>query len=290
MPRPANGDQKSMNTSWFSILRIAVVAASVSSAEAAYVFTGSTFTVTEDFNGLSSANVTGFLPSTAGVQVAVTGTGFDAVKLLGTGTTATALTADTGAGNSGGVYSYGAASNSERALGTLASGTTIPGIGFELQNGSGLTITELSISFTQENWRSSTTTQNVLTAGYGTTDTGLVPSSYLSASTGVTAASSLNLTGPTPVPSPNGALNGNNAGNQTSRSFTITGLLVNPGESFFLRWQDVNEGGNDAGLAIDGLSIDITAVGAPVPEPSTYAGFAGALLLGFGVWRRSRRS
>ena len=27
-----------------------------------------------------------------------------------------------------------------------------------------------------------------------------------------------------------------------------------------------------------------------VPEPSTYAGFAGALLLGFGVWRRSRRS
>lgn len=36
--------------------------------------------------------------------------------------------------------------------------------------------------------------------------------------------------------------------------------------------------------------FELTYTVTPVPEPSTYAGFAGALLLGFGVWRRSRRS
>ena len=41
---------------------------------------------------------------------------------------------------------------------------------------------------------------------------------------------------------------------------------------------------------VDNLEIFGSFDASPVPEPSTYAGFAGALLLGFGVWRRSRQS
>jgi hypothetical protein len=41
---------------------------------------------------------------------------------------------------------------------------------------------------------------------------------------------------------------------------------------------------------VDNLQLFGSFDATPVPEPSTYAGFAGALLLGFGVWRRSRRS
>lgn len=42
--------------------------------------------------------------------------------------------------------------------------------------------------------------------------------------------------------------------------------------------------------ALSAIDSAITLVPTPVPEPTTYAGFAGALLLGFGVWRRTRRA
>jgi hypothetical protein len=76
----------------------------------------------------------------------------------------------------------------------------------------------------------------------------------------------------------------------TSKTTTLTGLNVAADSYYFLRWtgDDVGGTGSRDLFAIDDIAI--TAIGAPVPEPSTYAGFAGALLLGFGVWRRSRRS
>ena len=45
-----------------------------------------------------------------------------------------------------------------------------------------------------------------------------------------------------------------------------------------------------ANWRIDDLAITVEVSAVPVPEPSTYAGFAGALLLGFGAWRRTRRA
>jgi hypothetical protein len=41
---------------------------------------------------------------------------------------------------------------------------------------------------------------------------------------------------------------------------------------------------------VDNLQIYGSFDASPVPEPSTYAGFAGAMLFGFGVWRRTRRA
>lgn len=265
------------------LLSFACLAVTAGTSSAAYIFTGANFSISEDFNGMGTGNVVNFLSATPGVQSAVPGTGFVAAKLSGTGTTATSLAADAGTGTAGTVYNYGTTAAADRALGLLASAGVIASVGFELQNavGSGQVITSLTISFTQENWRSSTSVQNVHTAGYGTSDTGVVASSFISTATGISPAAGLNLTGPAPVTT-NGALDGNLLANQASRTVTITGLTIDPGESFFIRWQDVNDAGSDAGLALDSLSITITSV----PEPSTMLMLAAA---GVAVLQRRRR-
>jgi hypothetical protein len=77
--------------------------------------------------------------------------------------------------------------------------------------------------------------------------------------------------------------------NQVSRSATIntfkgSALLFNPGDVLYFRWQDANDGGNDAGLAIDNFSL--TAFSS-VPEPTSLA--LVGVALGAGSWLRLRR-
>lgn len=251
-------------------------------ANAVMIITASN-TSTENFDGIVPS--TGLFSSTAGVQNAVTGTTFDGVKLAGTGTSNMNLVASDGTANSGALYSHGATAGADRALGSIASGTNIPGMGVEIRNGSLAAWTSLTISFTQENWRSSTSTQNVIAASYAlSTTSGVTASNYLSVSSGFTAVTALNLDGPAPVAS-NGPLNGNDSSNQAARSTTLTfSAPVGVGQSVFVRWQDVNDVGNDAGLAID----NFTATAAPVPEPFTMA--LAAAGLGVAARRRMRKA
>ncbi len=60
---------------------------------------------------------------------------------------------DTGGSNTGDTFSYGAAGNTERALGSLQSGTLISTIGAQFTNNTGGTITSLDIAYTGEQWR-----------------------------------------------------------------------------------------------------------------------------------------
>jgi len=63
---------------------------------------------------------------------------------------------------------------------------------------------------------------------------------------------------------------------------TITDINWLPGTDLWLRWDDVNNSGNDHGLAIDDLAF------LAIPEPS------GIVLLGVGIatllLRRARKS
>jgi uncharacterized protein len=246
---------------------------------AAYTFTGLNPVITENFDSLSNTPVVGVVSATVGVTSSLPGSGFDATRSGGTGIAALPLAADAGGGNSGTVYSYGAAASTERALGLVASGGSILNYGFQYVNSvsSGTTIVALQFDFTQENWRSSTNTQNSLIASYAIGSGTITAANYLTAA-GFSPVPGLDLVGPAPVTT-NGALDGNLAVNQVAKSFVLSGFALAPGESLFVRWADTNDPGNDAGLAIDNLTLTV------VPEPST--AILGALAA-LGLIRRRR--
>lgn len=252
-----------------------------SAAKADYTLAAGTFTVSENFNGLPS---TGTTPQsgTVGTANALSGTGFVGTKTGGTGSTLNLIASD-GSSNTGALFSYGVTGSSERALGTLASGTTIPAFGAEIVNASGVDIQSFTLTIDREQWRSSTTAANTIAFAYGVSGSGITSANFLTSSA-MTALSTFDLVGDHVVAS-NGALNGN------SNSITLTGTIpvsLLAGQSLFIRWTDANDAGNDAGLAIDNFSL----VGHPraVPEPSSVAliaiGLGGAFLRA----RRSRKT
>lgn len=253
----------------FASLTLGLVALSAT-ASASYSFTGAI--INEDFDSLPNA-VDSIGLFALNNQVAIPGsTGFVGTKIGGTGT-AMNFVVNTGAGSSGALYSYGASNSTERALGALASGTHFGGFGFELINNSGANITSITLSFTAEFWRSSTTVTNVLAAFYGNTGGSSNSSNFVS-DAGMTAFSGWNITGPAFVTS-NGTLDGNDPANQAIVAATLT--LATPlanGDSMFFAWRDTNDAGNDAGLAMDNLQIRATTDA--VPEPATMAVLAAA--------------
>lgn len=248
------------NTHAILIALIGVVC--VHKVSAAYIYDGTNSGITETFDGMPTSNVNGVFSATIGLQTAISGTQFLGTKVAGNGPTATNLSASAGTALTGGIYSYGVTASTDRALGVLAAASNSMGFGFELKNTSASTnISTITISFTQENWRSSTSSVNTVTSSWGTTLTGATAATFLTSSSGFSGASALDLVGPTPVAS-NGALDGNLAANQVVRTFTFGGITIAPGESFFLRWQDIDETGNDAVLSMDSLSITVNGGGA----------------------------
>ena len=250
------------------------------SARAEIVLTTSTYT--QDFDSLGTTNTSSAFSGTT-ISPIPKLTDWDGARVGGTGASAN-LIADNGAGNSGGLYSYGAAGGADRALGALASGTNTMGFGFQLRNNTGSTITGLDISFTQENWRSSTSQQNTITAGWALGSGSITSGNYLTAN-GFNAVADLNLVGPNPVTT-NGALDGNDAANQVARSTSISGLSLAQGDSIFFRWVDTDNSGSDAGLAIDNFSLTAFSSSA-VPEPATLSLLGVAI--GLGAVARFRR-
>jgi hypothetical protein len=214
----------------------------------------------QNFNGLGTNSVPSIFPASNGVQVSLgaitanTVNGWYGAKIAGTGTSATDLLANAGTTSTGTLYSFGNANDVNRALGTIATGTTTMAFGALIKNDTGGTITNVKVSFTAEFWRSSTVTSNVLTFGYGIINgTNITEANFLR-TTGATPFSGLNITGPAPVAS-NGALDINLATNQVAYSNVALPLGLGVGETAFLRWQDVNDDGNDAGIGMDNFVL-----------------------------------
>ncbi len=154
---------------------------------------------------------------------------------------------DTGASTTGDTYSYGIAAATDRALGSLRSGTLISNFGAAFTNGSGATITSLDISYIGEQWRlgSAARTDRIdFQISFDATD--LVTGTW-------TDVNELDFTTPNTVTT--GAKDGNDAANRTSLSHTLTGLNIANGATFWIRWVDSDATGADDGLAVDDFSI-----------------------------------
>ncbi len=150
------------------------------------------------------------------------------------------------------MYSYGAAASTDRALGQLRSGTLIPIFGAAFTNNTGSTITNLAISYTGEEWRLGTAARaDRLDFQYSTNATDLVTGTYVDVDA---------LDFSTPNQTTAGAKDGNVTGNRTLISWTITGLSIAPGATFWIRFNDIDATGADDGLAIDDFSITPQAV------------------------------
>lgn len=270
---------------------LAALATVISSApvlRAEIVFSGGG--ITENFDSLGPEAVNGAFSGTIGEHSAVPGTtGFEATRIAGSGTGSSALLVSDGGLGTGGVQTLGAASASDRALGTLASSTRTMAFGFSLVNQApGTVITQITLSFNQENWRTPTVEDNTLTAAWGTSaSAGVTTSNYLTAS-GMTALPALDMT--LAFTASNTVLNGNLSANQVAKSHVFSSLNLAFNERMFVRWRDIDNGGNDAAIGMDDMTISfVTSV---VPEaPAVALGAVATAAAGLAcVVRRLRRT
>jgi VCBS repeat-containing protein len=202
---------------------------------------------TQNFNSLAVTGSSTSLPTDW--FIAESGTGSNASYTAGTGSSATADS-----------YSFGLASNSDRALGTLRSNALSLSIGATFTNISGGTINTFLISYRGEQWRhGDNTVPDRLDFQYSLDATSLTTGTWIDVDS--LDFSSVTLTGGTGLRDGNAFF--------TNISGSISGPALANGATFWIRWVDFNVAGNDDGLAIDDFSLitpgslaigDVTAV------------------------------
>jgi hypothetical protein len=158
-----------------------------------------------------------------------------------------AYTANNGGSTSGDTYSYG--SNSDRALGTLQSGSLQSTFGAYFINNTGVDITSLKISYKGEEWRLGTASR-----------TDQIDFQYSFDATAVSNGT-WNDFNPLDFITPNTVGTGAKDGNANSviKSYTIHNLTIAPGATFFIRWTDFDASSSDDGLAVDDFYLEPNA-------------------------------
>ncbi|MBI1803449.1 MAG: putative Ig domain-containing protein [Ignavibacteriae bacterium] len=195
----------------------------------------------------------------------------------------TTYAASTGSSTTGALYSFGSSGSTERALGSLVTnGTGEISYGARFVNQTGSTITSLAISYTGEQWRNNgNTTAQTLAFQYQVANAGVLTS--ITSGTW-TNFSSLDFTSPIHTSSAS-SLDGNSAANRTALSATLSVTAAN-GQEVWVRWRDVNDAGNDHGLAVDDFSLTPNGVSPTNPavvgaaNPSTVTAGNTTLLTG----------
>ena len=218
----------------------------LSSVQAQVALTTINQQYTQNFNTLASTGTT---------DVSTLPTGW---TFLETGSNAnTTYAAGTGSLNTGNTYSFGVDA-SDRSLGGLQSGSLVPTIGASFVNNTGAIINSLQITYWGEQWRLGFSGRGPdrLDFQYSLNATSLNTGAW-------TDIDSLDFNSPVSVGTA-GALIGNNIHKQ--RSFTITGLSIPAGATFFLRWNDFNVTNSDDGLGIDDFAL--TPIGIPPNQPA----------------------
>lgn len=192
----------------------------------------------------------------------------------------TTLRVDPGTQGTGDTYLFGATASNERAFGSYASGSLSNQFGIQLINNSGSTINSFTITYDGEQWKdggSGTAVFNKLTFSYAFGAASLTNGTYQN-------TTALDFTALVNNTSADAAKDGNNASFRTAGITTTISDPWTAGTSLWLRWSDLNETGNDDGLAIDNFSLTT-----PVPEPRVLAFLGLGLTAWWGLRRRDRK-
>lgn len=234
------------NHAW--LLGLCLTTLPPSHADAAVVVSGNQV-YTENFDSMGSGT---------GASYPTGWAGFDTDSTPGSAS----LITSAGSGTSGGIYNFGSASASDRALGSLASGSYFGAFGVSFANSTGNTLTgsNIQIGFTAEQWRSgSSSTANEVWVfewkiGGDLTDS----SGWNTLSTFDISEILTSTTTAAPV-------DGNATGNFATLSPTQFSSLAGwtDGSLLNIRWRDSNDGGSDGSMAIDNFSFIVTGVAAP---------------------------
>jgi hypothetical protein len=196
-------------------------------------------TITQDFNSLATSGTSN--------------TWSDNTTLTGWYSTRTEYRASDGSSTAGALYSFGTGTASDRALGSIASGTTGSiFFGIRLKNNTTQTITSLQITYTGEQWRNGgRTDDDSLHFSYqiGATVSSLTSGTW-------TTDDDLSFVGPIKASTAN-ALDGNASANRTTKNKTLN-VSIGPSQEIMLRWTDFNSPGGgqyQSGVADSGSAV-----------------------------------
>lgn len=171
----------------------------------------------------------------------------------------TSYVAGNGASNTGSFYSLGL--SADRALGGVASGGAYFGspaqgavagwIALAVRNDTGGSVDGITLRFNGEQWRNGGNTERqpmVLEYGMGAT--------FADVPEWLPAGANFNWQSPVATGTA-AAVDGNVAGRVNNVGGDLRGLGWAPGATLWLRWVELNDVGNDHGLAIDDVSITL---------------------------------
>lgn len=206
------------------------------------------------------------------------------------GQTPATYRAEIGNQDIGSFSSYGLGDSSERALGGIAesnayfgspaAGAVAGWIAVAFVNNTGGALDSLTLTYAGEQWRYSAGAAQALTLEIGQ------GSSFAGVTNWLAPGSAFNFVSPRSGPPGAGGIDGNVGG----RVAGVGGTQVvqwNAGETLWIRWSLVNTAGGKQGMAIDDLTLAVTAA-PPVPEPGTWAMMlGGAAALGALARRRT---
>jgi hypothetical protein len=158
---------------------------------------------------------------------------------------------DDGSCNTGSVYSYGTDGVADRAFGSYATASNaLIQYGAQFRNASSAIINRLNIQYTGESWRGSANI-NTLAFEYSLDATSLTTGTWIR----VTALDFVQNPGNNGIP-----LDGNFPENRQVISGTVdipSPQGIASGQTFWIRWTDVDDSGGDAGFGIDDFRISM---------------------------------
>jgi hypothetical protein len=234
-------------------------------AEGTISLTTPALAYTENFDTLANSGTSSTVP--AGWDFAESGSGANTTYRAGSGSLST-----------GDTYSFGSSGSPERAFGGVQSSSLLPTIGASFTNNTGSPITSLLIEYAGEQWRLGATGRaDRFDFQLSTDATSLATGAW-------TDYDSLDFSSPV-TSGTTGALDGNAAANRTAISYTIGGLSIANGATFWIRWTDLNVSGSDDGLAIDDFSLTPNPAGVylSINDVAVSEGNSGTTLATFTV-------